>query len=48
MNEPFYSYFIRSGWEGRVESPAAIGTKFVKTLDALSGVDPFRFIIISA
>jgi hypothetical protein len=40
MKEPFYSYIIRSSWEGRVESPAAIGRKFVKTLDALSGVDP--------
>jgi hypothetical protein len=40
MKELFYSYFIRSGWEGRVESPAAIGRKFVQTLDALSGIDP--------
>jgi hypothetical protein len=40
VKEPFYSYFIRSSWEGRVESPAVIGRKFVKTLDALSGIDP--------
>ena len=40
MNEPFYRYIIRSGWERRVETPAGIGAKFVKTLDALSRVDP--------
>jgi hypothetical protein len=40
MIEPFYSYFIRSEWKGRVETPAALGAKFVKTLDALSTVDP--------
>jgi hypothetical protein len=40
MKEPFYSYFIRSGWKGRVETPGALGAKFVKTLDALSRVDP--------
>jgi hypothetical protein len=40
MRELFYSYFIRSGWKGRVESAAAIGRKFVKTLDASSGIDP--------
>lgn len=40
MNEPFYTYHIRSGWKGRVETPAALGAKFVKTLDALSRVDP--------
>jgi Immunity protein 52 len=40
MDEPFYSYFIRSGWKGRVESPAALGAKFVMTLDALSRIDP--------
>jgi hypothetical protein len=39
MKEPFYCYFIRSGWPERVEAPAAIGAKFVKTLDALSGID---------
>jgi hypothetical protein len=39
MKDPFYSYFIRSGWPERVEAPAAIGAKFVKTLDALSGLD---------
>jgi hypothetical protein len=40
MKEPFYRYFVRSGWPGRVETPAAIGAKFIKTLDALSKVDP--------
>lgn len=40
MRAPFYSYIIRSGWEWRVDNPAAIGRKFVKTLDALSGIDP--------
>lgn len=39
MKDPFYSYFIRSGWPERVEASAAIGAKFVKTLDALSGID---------
>jgi hypothetical protein len=39
MKDPFYSYFIRSGWPERVETPAAIGAKFVKTLDALSRID---------
>jgi len=43
MNEQFYTYHIRSGWKGRVESPAALGAKFVKTLDALSRVDPIFF-----
>jgi hypothetical protein len=37
---PYYDYFIRSKWKGRVETPAAIGAKFLKTLDALSGIDP--------
>ena len=40
MKEPFYSYSIRSKWKGRVDGPAAIGAKLVKTLDALSNVDP--------
>ena len=38
--EPYYKYFIRSAWHGRVETPAAIGAKFLATLDALSGIDP--------
>jgi hypothetical protein len=38
--EPFYSYYIRSGWKGRVETPAAVGAKFIKTLDTLGRVDP--------
>lgn len=40
MKEPFYYYLIRSGWKGRVETPAALGAKFVKTLDALGRIDP--------
>jgi len=40
MKEPFYDYFIRSCWEGRTDTPSAIGAKFLKTLDALSGIDP--------
>ena len=38
--EPHYTYFVRSKWKGRVETPTAIGTKFLNTLDALSGIDP--------
>jgi hypothetical protein len=38
--EPYYKYFIRSEWCGRVETPVAVGTKFLATLDALSGIDP--------
>jgi hypothetical protein len=40
MTEAFYSYDIRSGWEGRVDTPASIGAKFTQTLDALGGIDP--------
>ena len=38
--EPYYKYFIRSQWHRRVETPAAIGAKFLSTLDALSRIDP--------
>ena len=38
--EPYYKYFISSNWHGRVETPAAIGAKFLAMLDALSGIDP--------
>jgi hypothetical protein len=38
--EPYYEYFIRSTWPGRTETPAVIGAKFLKTLDALSEIDP--------
>jgi hypothetical protein len=38
--EPHYEYFIRSDWQDRVETPAAIGAKFLNTLDALSRIDP--------
>jgi len=38
MKEPFYRYFIRSGWPERGDEPAAIGAKFLETLDALSSI----------
>src|SRR5215471_11312260 len=38
--EPYYTYSLRSEWPGRVETPTAIGAKFVSMLDALSGIDP--------
>jgi hypothetical protein len=38
--KPYYEYFIRSQWQGRVETPVAIGVKFLNTLDALSRIDP--------
>ena len=38
--EPYYKYFISSNWHGRVETPAAVGAKFLAMLDALSGIDP--------
>lgn len=38
--EPYYEYFVRSQWHGRVETPAAIGAKFLNALDALSRIDP--------
>jgi hypothetical protein len=40
MTQIVYDYFIRSTWKGRTETPAVIGKKFLKTLDALSGIDP--------
>src|SRR5690242_16504772 len=39
--DPYYEYFIRSQWRGRVETPVAIGAKFLHTLDALGRIDPF-------
>lgn len=39
-NEIDYTFSIRSIWAERVETPAAIGAKFVETLDALTGIDP--------
>jgi hypothetical protein len=38
--KPYYVYSIRSQWRGRIETPVAIGAKFVNMLDALSGIDP--------
>ena len=35
-----YTFFIRSTWKERIETPAAIGVKFVNTLDALTDIDP--------
>ena len=36
-----YRYFVHAKWaETSSETPAAIGATFLKTLDALSGVDP--------
>jgi hypothetical protein len=43
MNELTFDYSIRSDLPARPESPAAIGAKFVKTLDALSRIDPTIF-----
>ena len=40
MKQVFYTYYIRSEWQGRTETPTSIGAKFVKTLDALSNIDP--------
>lgn len=40
MTEPFYTYYIRSEWQGRTEAPASVGAKFVRTIDALSSIDP--------
>ncbi len=39
-NETGYYYFIRAAWEGHPETPSDVGMKFVKTLDALSAVNP--------
>ena len=41
MEEPFYTYYIRSEWPGRTEDPASVGAKFLKTLDALSSIETF-------
>lgn len=35
MTQIVYDYFIRSTWKGRTETPAVIGAKFLKTLDAV-------------
>jgi len=36
-----YRYFVRGGWSGPAdEEPAVTGAKFLKTLDALSDIDP--------
>ncbi len=40
MTEAYYTYDIRSGWKGRVDTPAGIGAKFTQTLDALGEIDP--------
>ena len=43
MSQLEFNYNIRSGWRERVESPAVIGEKFIKTLDALSRVGSLRY-----
>ena len=43
MSALSFDYNIRSAWRGRVETPASIGQKFLKTLDALSAIDPVFF-----
>jgi len=40
MGQPYYTYFIRSRWRGGTEAPSDIGLKLLKTLDALSSIDP--------
>jgi hypothetical protein len=40
MTQTGYRYIIRSEWGGRTEAPAAVGTRFLKTLAALSDLDP--------
>lgn len=40
MSEPYYEYGICSICGVRRESPAALGSRFVETLDALSRIDP--------
>ncbi len=35
-----YTYFIRSAWKERIETPGAIGVKFANTLDTLTDIDP--------
>ena len=38
-----FNYYIRSGLPSNPESPASLGAKFVRTVDALSGIDPAVF-----
>jgi len=41
MTQINYRYAVRGSWVGPAdEKPAVIGTKFLQTLDALSGIDP--------
>lgn len=40
MSEPYYEYGICSICGVRRESPVALGSRFVETLDALSRIDP--------
>lgn len=42
MNE-FFRYGVRSHWRDRPESPAALGARFLQTLDDLSKLDPALF-----
>ena len=43
MTELFYKYFIRSGWKGRVETPAAPGWDSGNRLILLSGISDHFF-----
>ena len=37
-----YEFSVRGRWSGPAsEKPAVTGAKFLQTLDALSGIDPF-------
>jgi hypothetical protein len=38
--ETYCTYYVHSAWNPRLETPAAIGAKYLATLDALSAVDP--------
>jgi hypothetical protein len=40
MVKPNYTYSLRSEWHGRVETPSAIGAKYLNMLDALGQIDP--------
>ena len=43
MNNSIFDYHIRSELPPNAEQPASIGDKFVKTLDALTDIDPTIF-----
>lgn len=43
MSKPEFHYSVTSDLPGGVESPGALGAKFLQTLDALSNIDPTIF-----